>query len=208
MTDTRQEIANVHPPRKRRENLRNFGRWLQRFRLFWVVVVFTGLPFLTKGTEFHESALLLRRSAWIGVLCGWVQLKCFIRLRDWNQRTSRPVDIDNIRYLAFVYAGVLPGTPIAYVLLRLTGSEGGMESLRFFSWSDASVALIVNVLLATLIGYFKLAATHYWKGESVLFKNKPATPATFWFGIVAPMLAALLLLLGIGFAAWIEMHSP
>ena len=184
----------------RRMKIAGLGYWLGRFRLFWVIPLLVGLPYLVQGTEHYESALQVRRYGLLGFILGWILYRCIGHIIKLHATHQRPISYNLLT--VYCLSSSLLAIPVLYLGIRVTGPDAPMAALKTFSWPDAFRATTASLLCGCIVAYLLHATVAYLRGESVLFENQPSQPSTFWFGFVLPIVLTLALVMLVVFWNW------
>ena len=186
------------PSERRRANLEKLRMGAQTWHKIYALLVIMVLPLLTRGTEVHEYAVILRNFGIIGILLGTAYSQWTKRVLRWHERTGR--DFEGPWFVPMLLGGTLPGTLFTYVALRMHGHEGNWDATLAFSRDDAVLALGINIVLCLGGGYIATMVTHYRKGENPVLKH--GEPMSFG-KLVALLLAIPVLVILATFMTWL-----
>ena len=174
--------------------------WLGRFRLFWMIPFFVGLPYIMQDTEHYESALQACRYGLLGFILGWILRVCIAQIIRLHVRYKRPMSYNLLT--VYCLSSSLLVVPVLYLGIRVTGSDATMVALKVFSWPDAFKATTISLLCGCVVAYLLHATVAYLRGESVFFENQSSQPSTFWLGLVLPIILMLAVVLLVVFWNW------
>lgn len=186
----------TEPPSQRRANLLKlrFGAYIWH-RIYVLVALFL-LPKLTEGTAFHEQAMLIRDGGILAVFLAPAYARWTNRVVAWHHRTGRDIG-SAITYVPAVFMGVLPGTLVAYVALRVLHHGGDWTETLAYSKTDGLIALGGNVLIALFAGLAAIIIDSYRRGENVVLRG--GEPHRFrhivYMLILLPVFTLLMLLI-------------
>ena len=154
-------------------------RWLRlgTKAFYWIVLAAAfGLPLLTKGTELHETALMLRNYIGVGLLLGKAYFY-WSRLVTWNHVRLR-LDVDGPWILPAMLSATVPCTVATYFAYRALKHAGDWSQTLALSWIDAYTALIVNVFVALGSTIVFLVNLRYRRRTGVI--TGQGAPSPFW----------------------------
>lgn len=186
----------IESRKQRLRNLTNLTKVLNVWHLVYAVIFLTFFPYLTIGTEIHGHVVLLSQYGTLGILLAPLYVKFVKWILGWYVKTGR--NLESPTFVPLLLVGALIGTSTFYVILRIFKHDGNWKSTLAVSHEDAVISLLVNLLLALLVGLSTLTVLYYREGENIVLKSK--RPSSFWAVLVVifsiPLLFVLVIFLG------------
>ena len=182
---------------RRIANLRSIGKTIDvAYKILAGLIIV--LPVITLGTEYHDSVYAFCVYFSVGIFTGPAYARWGKLVHDWLRKNGR--SIDDLRYLAAMFAGILPvGTFVYYWVFRLFKHTGDWSTTLAFSWDTLVLSLLLNSLMASTTGLMQTAVVHYRGGESIIIKD--GQPPKLWHVIAFFSLTLVAPVLVIGVAS-------
>ena len=177
----------METPERRIANLLSFGKaWSILYSILAGIVIVT--PIVTIGTEYHESAISFSTYFGVGVFLGPAYVKWARFVRRWLSNTGR--SFAGPWFLFGLFGGILPvGTFVYYWVFKLFEHNGDWSTTLAFSWEVLYRALLLNMLMACMVGLLLSVLVHYRDGENIVIRN--GKPSQFWHVIVFLLLTLI-----------------